>query len=170
MNNLDPVTRLNAALQGSYAVQRELGEARRAKIRLYSRIGLWSVVVGMAPVAIEIISSTWTWTINPGSVVPDLGLIVGGAGIAMSSGLALKELGGELRPVKLAALAGVPLGLTLVMLGSMLFSEYWFPPNQFLQSLFALGLRGAVVLGITVMVMLVVAFVGNSWEAREPDD
>lgn len=140
---------------------------RSAKIRLFSRIGLWSVVVGMIPVAADILSSTWNWGIDPGSFLPDLSLVIGGIGTSIASGLTLREVGRGPRPVQLAAIAGVPLGLTLVMLGSMLLTEPWFPPTPFLQTLFSVGVRGAVFLAVVVIVLLLVAFVAASSGAEE---
>jgi len=142
-------------------------DARGRRIRLFSRIGLWSVVVGMAPVATDILYSTWNWGIAPGSLLPDLGLIVGGIGISLASGLTLQELGKEAKALKLAAMAGVPLGVTLALLGSALLTEPWFPPTSLMQTLFSLSLRAALLLGVSAIVLLIVAFVTSGWSSEE---
>ena len=144
-----------------------LDEKQGKQIRLFSRIGVWSLVVGMTPVAADILSSTWGWGIDPGSLLPDLGLIVGGFGTLVASTLVTKALGKELKPVKLAALAGIPFGLTLVMLGSMLLTEAWFPPTAFMQTLFSFGLGGALILGVSLVVLLIIGFVGSESEEGE---
>lgn len=125
-------------------------------IRLFSRVGLWGVAAGLVPVAADILTSTWLWGF--GSVVTELGFIIGGGSIVAASILMLKEVGLGLRPVKLAALAGVPLGLTLLMMGSFLLLEPVLPPTLRMVQLFMLGLPTAVVLGVLVMVLLIVGF------------
>jgi hypothetical protein len=142
-------------------------DARGRKIRLFSRVGLWSVVVGMAPVVADLFFPAWSRGIPAGSLLPDLGLFVGGIGIALASGLILRGLGKNAGALKLAATAGVPLGATLAVLGTALLTEPWFPPTSLMQTLFSYGGRAALLLGVLMFVLLIVAFVTAGWSSEE---
>jgi len=88
-----------------------LDDRRAAQIRFFSRLGFWGVVVGMAPVAVDVLVDTWVWQVE--SIVTPVGVLVGGVGTLVASTLVFREVSASRKPIKWAAMAGIPLGLTL---------------------------------------------------------
>lgn len=131
-------------------------EGRGRWIRLMSRVGLWGTAIGLAPVAFDMLVTPWVWTVY--SILTEVGLVVGGAGILATALLVLTELGRGIRPVKLAALAGVPLGAAFVFMGGLLLLESTFPPTPLMARLFWAAIPVSAVLGMLVLVLLTVAF------------
>lgn len=134
-------------------------------IPLTSRVGLWGVAIGLVPLAADILTSTWLWTFE--SVVTEVGFVVGGAGILATALLVLREVGRGLRPVKLAALAGVPLGAALMLMGAALLLETVFPPTLLMVQVFMAAIPASALLAVLVLVLLVVEFLSRMSEATE---
>jgi len=142
-----------------------LDDRRAAQIRFFSRLGFWGVVVGMAPVAVDVLVDTWVWQVE--SIVTPVGVLVGGVGTLVASTLVFREVSASRKPIKWAAMAGIPLGLTLTALSTLyLFIE----PTELLVSVFDLGVKAALVLGISLVVLLVAGFVTQPGDAAIPDD
>lgn len=113
----------------------------------------------MVPVAASVLSDTWVWTVAAGFSIPNLEFILGGAGIASASFLALREIGKGLRPVKIATLAAVPFGAALAVLGSMHLSAPWIDPTELSVTIFNFVFQTVGILAAVVVAMLAVALV-----------
>ncbi|MDT8369663.1 MAG: hypothetical protein RQ745_10685 [Longimicrobiales bacterium] len=69
--------------------------------------------------------------------------------------------------MKLAALVGVPFGLTLVALATMYLA---IPPTPFLVAVASMGAKAALALGVTLVVLLIAGFVMEGVDDAELDD
>lgn len=120
-------------------------------IRLASRVGVW----GLGGAACSFIAVAYGAPIPffLASAVSGAGLIIGGVGAAAASATVLRELPAGWRPVKLAALTGIPFGISLAGYGL----PYLWHATRLVQLMgttrpFAIGL------GVLLIVFLVVAF------------
>jgi len=117
-------------------------------IRIASRLGVWGIIAALVPpMATELGGPMWLASLTPMVVA---GLVASGIGTMAASTLVLRAVSAGSRPLKLAALAGVPLGFLLVLGGAMVLA----PLSRFANVVDA---AGPVVLGLGVLVVVSLA-------------
>lgn len=135
---------------------------RKTRIRFFSRVGLYGFVAGLTPVAASMLKDTWFWTGDFRAT--DLGSIIGGGGILGVSIPVLREARQDgCGLIKLSGLIGVPFGLALVFIATI---HLAIPATPFTVSLFWGGIKMALVCGISLLLLMIVAFVSS---ARDPE-
>ncbi len=133
---------------------------RSTWIKVTSRMGVWGLIVATTPALVELagarMGSTMVRVLGAG------GLLASGLGVALASALVLRALPAGIRPLKLAAIAGIPFGIALMMGGAAVIQ----PLGAFADAVDAAGPL-VLAIGIVVVVLLVVGFVRSLARTRD---
>jgi len=122
------------------------------QIKVGARLGVWGLVGGIGIVTAGTLGAPLTF--GAAMALMGAGLICSGVGTAIASIGVLRRTGRAPRPIRTAAIAGVPLGGVLALLGLTSLTQ-WPPLVAVVNGLTpAAGLLGAV-----VVVLLMVGFV-----------
>jgi hypothetical protein len=126
-------------------------------IAVAARMGLWGLVAALSPVASDVFGGPRWLTESPW--ITPYGFSVSGLGIVATGVLVLKALPPGPSALKLAALAGIPLGLLFASWPVMALA-----PFSWLADVVSASGSLAVLLGVLVVVALLFGFLGGRGE------
>jgi hypothetical protein len=123
-------------------------EGRRKLIAISARTGVWGIIVGF--VSLLVASSLQ----GVATMLAGFGFLAGGLGALATSLLVMKDLRRASLPLKLAAILGIPFGMSLVLLmgGTLL---HWSLPLW----LVSWAVPGTAIMGATIMILLMAGFI-----------
>ena len=127
-------------------------QRRATWLKITARMGVWGLIAATTPAVGELIGVPFDPSLT--GPIGAAGLLTSGAGVLLSSALVLRALPPGLRPLKLAAIAGIPFGLALISGAAAVLR----PLGPFADVIDAAG-PVVLVAGVVLVLLLIIAFV-----------
>lgn len=130
-------------------------------IKITSRLGVWGFVGGFGAMT----AFTLGAPLSLGAAISLMGggLVLSGVGTGAASVLAHRRLDSECSLLRIASIAGMPLGVSLTLLGTVSLFQ-WEPLVSVVHAITS----SAGFLGVLLILLLIIAFV-SQWRNRSED-